>query len=139
MPGSRRMERGMKEIHQFLAEHATEDMSMDEINALLNAHLEEMNAGTDEPRTEETAETADDLMDLAEDSLEDGNKQEALRLARKALKLEPDNLDVEWFLIQHEEKEPESLLRRIQLALERGKESLEKQGFFGEEYIGEFW
>ena len=88
MPGNRRMEKGMKEIHKFLAEHATEDMSMDEINALLNEHLKEMNSGVAEPVTEETAETADDLMDLAEDALEDGNEQEALRLARKALKLE---------------------------------------------------
>ena len=41
MPGNRRMEKGMKEIHKFLAEHTTEDMSMDEINALLNEHLKE--------------------------------------------------------------------------------------------------
>ena len=139
MPGNRRMEKGMKEIHKFLAEHTTEDMSMDEINALLNEHLKEMNAGVAEPATEETAETADDLMDLAEDALEDGNEQEALRLARKALKLEPDNLDVEWFLIQREEKEPEGMLKRIRMALERGKASLEEQGFFDEDSIGEFW
>lgn len=38
-----------------------------------------------------------------------------------------------------EEKEPENLLNRIRLALERGKASLESQGFFDDEYIGEFW
>ena len=138
MATNRRMERSTKEMHKFLAEHATEDMSMDEINALLQAHLGEINAGIDRRRTEETAETADDFMDMAEDRFAEGNEQEALRLARKALKLEPDNLDVEWFLIQREVKEPEDMVRRIELALERGKASLEKQGFF-DDSAGEFW
>ena len=135
----RRRERGTKEIHKFLAEHVTEDMSMDDINALLSKHINEINARIPEEITEETADCADDFMDLAEDKLDDGDLQGAIRLARKALKLEPDNLDAEWFLIQHEEKEPESLLRRMQLALERGKNSLEEKGFFEKENIGEFW
>ena len=138
MATNRRMERSTKEMHKFLAEHTTEDMTMDEINALLQEHLGEINAGIDRRRTEETAETADDYMDMAEDRLAEGNEQEALRLARKALKLEPDNLDAEWFLIQREVKAPEDLLRRVELALERGKASLEKQGFF-DDSVGEFW
>ena len=138
MTTNRRMERSTKEIHKFLAEHMTENMSMDEINALINDHLGEINAGIDRRRTEETAESADDFMDMAEDCLEKGDEQGALRLARKAQKLDPDNLDVEWFLIQREVKEPEVLLRRIELALEKGKESLEKQGYF-EDSVGEFW
>lgn len=139
MQNNRRMERSMKELHQFLAENATQDMSMDEINALMNAHIQEINAGPEKHLTEENAETADDLMDLAEDSLAAGNEQEAIRLARKAAKLDPENIDIEWFLIQHEEREPESILRRMQLALDRGRDSLQKQGFFEEKYIGEFW
>lgn len=95
MATNRRMERSTKEMHKFLAEHTTEDMTMDEINALLQEHLGEINAGIDRRRTEETAETADDYMDMAEDRLAEGNEQEALRLARKALKLEPDNLDAD--------------------------------------------
>jgi tetratricopeptide (TPR) repeat protein len=37
------------------------------------------------------------------------------------------------------EKEPEGMLKRIRMALERGKASLEEQGFFDEDSIGEFW
>jgi len=33
---SRRTDRSTKEIHKFIAEHATEDMIMDEINVLLS-------------------------------------------------------------------------------------------------------
>ena len=119
---NRKMERSQREIHQFLAEHATEDMSIDEINELLSSHMDEINSRITEPMTEETAETADDFMDLAEERLEAGDEQGAIRLARKALKLDPDHLDADWFLIQREEKDPETLLRRIALALERGKE-----------------
>ena len=37
-------DRAMKEVHKFLQENVTENMSMDEINALLQAHLKEINA-----------------------------------------------------------------------------------------------
>ena len=135
----RRTDRTMKEIHQFLREHATEDMSMDEINDLLSTHMQEINAAITKEKTEETAETADDFMDLAEEKLEAGDELGGLRLARKALKLEPDNLDVSWFIIRTEEKDPEVLLRNIRMILETGKASLEKQGFFDADCIGDFW
>ncbi len=134
----RRMERGMKEVHKFIAENATEDMSMEEINALLASHMDEINAGIAKRKTEATAETADDFLDLAEERAEKGDGQGAVRLARKAQKLEPDNLEAELFLIQHEELEPETFLSRTRMALEHGKSVLEKQGIF-EEDTGHFW
>ena len=71
----RRTDRTMKEIHQFLREHATEDMSMDEINDLLSTHMQEINAAITKEKTEETVETADDFMDLAEEKLEAGDRK----------------------------------------------------------------
>ena len=135
----RRMEQSMKEIQKFLDEHATDDMSMDDINALLNAHMGTINAGMMARKTEETAETADDFMFLADEYLQKGDEQGALRMARKALKLEPDNLDAEWFIIQREEKDPEHLPGRMKQALDRGQATLEKQGYFDEDSIGHFW
>ena len=88
MATNRRMERSTKEMHKFLAEHTTEDMTMDEINALLQEHLGEINAGIDRRRTEETAETADDFLDMAEDRLAEGNEQEALRRSCKVLRID---------------------------------------------------
>ena len=41
---NRQMDRTMKELRQFLNDHANEEMSMEEINALLGAHIKEMNA-----------------------------------------------------------------------------------------------
>ena len=63
MQNNRRMERSIKEIHQFLAKNTTQDMSMDEINALLKAHIKEINAGIEKHPAEGNVETADDLMD----------------------------------------------------------------------------
>ena len=136
---SRRTDRSTKEIHKFIMEHATENMTMDEINALLSEHMDEINARITKPVTEETAETADDLLNLAEERLEKDDEQGALRLARKALRLEPDNLDAELFILNHEKLEPEDYLRRMEIALEKGKTNLEKQGFFEDDCIGEFW
>ena len=135
----RRAEQSMKEIQKYLDEHATEDMSMDDVNTLIQEHLGEINAGMKARRTEATAETADDFMFLAEEYLEKNDEQGALRMARKALKLEPDNLDAEWFIIQREEKDPENLLGRIRQALDRGQAALEKQRYYEEDSIGHFW
>ena len=136
---NRQMDRTMKELHQFLNDHANEEMSMEEINALLGVHIKEMNARKPEKLTEKTAETADDFMELAEEKLEEGDELGALRLARKALKLDPDNLDAEWFVIRYEEKDPEVTLSKIRTALESGKANLEKQGYFDKDNIGHFW
>ena len=95
-------ERAMKEVHKFLQENVTENMSMDEINALLQAHLKEINANIPKGITEETAETADDFMELAEQKYKDGDEMGALRLARKAQKMDPDNLDIDLFLLAGE-------------------------------------
>ena len=131
-------ERAMKEVHKFLQENVTENMSMDEINALLQAHLKEINANIPKGITEETAETADDFMELAEQKYKDGDEMGALRLARKAQKMDPDNLDIDLFLLAGEKESVDKTLRKFQKILEKGKTILEKQGCFQED-VGHFW
>ena len=131
-------ERAMKEVHKFLQENVTENMSMDEINALLQAHLKEINANIPKGITEETAETADDFMELAEQKYKDGDEMGALRLARKAQKIDPDNLDIDLFLLAGEKGSVDKTLRKFQKILEKGKTILEKQGCFQED-VGHFW
>lgn len=134
----RETERAMKEIHKFLEENAAENMSMDEINALLQAHMKEINSRIPKEITEETAQTADDLMELAEQKYEEGDEKGALRLARKAQKMDPDNLDIDLFLMAGEEGDLDKTLRKFQRILEKGKNILEKQGCFQED-VGHFW
>jgi len=134
----RETERAMKEIHKFLQEQETENMSMDEINALLQAHLKEINANIPKELSEETAKTADDLIELAEQKYEEGDEKGALRLARKAQKMDPDNLDIDLFLIACEEGDIGTIQKKFQRILEKGKTILEKQGCFQED-VGQFW
>ncbi len=136
---SRGTERSIKAVHEFLAEHATEDMSMDEVNALLQEHMDEINRSVPRPKTEKDAKTAEDFIDLAEQAEERGDEGEALRLVRKAVKLDSEDLDAELMNIRLGEKDPLNVLKRLRLAVEKGRRQLEKAGFFDEEYIGEFW
>ena len=136
---SKMMERSTRTVHEFLAEHATEDMSIDEINELLQQSTEQINQLIRKPLTEEDAETAEDYLILAEQAEEEGNEQEVLRLVRKALKLDPEDLDAVLMEIRYGEKDSLNILARLRVAIDQGRRQLEKAGFFDEEYIGEFW
>ena len=136
---SRETERAIKAAQDFLAKHGSEDMSIEEINALLLEHMDEINSKIPKPKTEKDAETAEDFMDLAEDAENRGDDAEALRLVRKAIKLDPSDLDAELMEIRLGEKNPLNIQKRIRLAADRGRRQLEKDGFFEKEYIGDFW
>ncbi len=129
----------MKAVHEFLAEHTTPDMTMDEINALLQEHMEEINKANPAPETEKDAKTADDFMYLAELAEKTGDDREALRLVRKAIKLDPTDLDAGLMEIRLGEKNPLNAIKRLRLLTDQGRHQLEKAGFFDEEHIGEFW
>ena len=126
-------------MHEFLEKHATAEMSIDEINALVKEHMDEINGSIPRPKTEKDAKTAEDFLDLAEQAVEEGDDAKALRLARKAKKLDPENLDAELMTIRLGEKDPLNALKRLRLAVDQGKRQLEKAGYFKEEYLGEFW
>lgn len=136
---SRQTDRVVKEAHKFLMENVTKGMSMEEINALLQAHMGEINARVPKGLTEETAVTADDFVELAEKKLDEGDEQAALRLARKALKMEPDDLDAELIILNCESDDPETFLTRLRQLIDKGKLGLQKQGFFDENSVGRFW
>ncbi len=136
---SRGTERSLKAMHEFLDSHAAEDMSIDEVNTLLQEHMAEINSSISRPTTEKDAKTAEDFIDLAEQAEKRGDEAEALRLVRKAIKLDPNDLDAELMAIRLGEKDPLNALKRLRLGTEKGRRQLEKKGYFSEEYIGEFW
>ncbi len=139
MPMGRMTEQSMKAVHEWLEKNTNGDMSIDEVNELLREHLEEINQSISRPNSEKEAKTSEDFLYLSENRLESGNEQEALRFARKALKLDPYNLDAELIVIEHGEKNPLNILKRLRLATEKGEKYLQKRFFFDDENIGEFW
>ena len=59
---SRESEKALKAMHQFLEENGAEDMSMDEVNGLLQKFTEDYNSNLPGRITEKTAKTADDYL-----------------------------------------------------------------------------
>ena len=87
---SRESEKALKAMHQFLDENGAEDMSMDEVNGLLQKFTTDYNGNLPGRVTEKTAKTADDFLELAEEA---PTKAKAEKYIKKALELEPDNMD----------------------------------------------
>ena len=136
---NRESDRALRAMHEFLAEHATEDMSIEEVNTLLRDHMSEINSSIPRHMVEKDAKSAEDFIDLAEEAVQNGNDAEALRLVRKALKLNPNDLDAILMEIQLGESNPMNVIKRLRVAVDQGRRQLEKNGYFDEESVGEFW
>lgn len=129
-------EKVMKKANEFLADHLTENMSEEEIQELLNQFMYEHNQNLPGRLTEKTAKTASDFLELAEGAM---NEKTAMRYAKKALALEPDNLDARRMLVSLSPMNEVERLQRIETLVQEGKALMEKQGFADEESIGHYW
>ncbi len=63
---SRDTEKAFKAMNEFLQKNATEDMSNEAMNDLIQGFMEEYNSNRPEEVTEKTAKTSDDFVELAE-------------------------------------------------------------------------
>ena len=81
-------------------------------------------------------ETADDYLELAERA---HSKKKCLEYLRKALELEPENVDVQLQLIVHTlEGKTDEQLPALQRLMDAAAKQLEREGCF-KESVGEFW
>ena len=126
----------MKDIRNFLENNMREDMSEEQINSLLAELMKDHNNSPREVVTEKNAKTADDFMELAgrADSVKD-----ALKFGRKAIKLDPDNLDAEQLVAELSALNSVDLVKKLDRAVKHGNEVMAKQGYMDKEYEGEFW
>lgn len=129
-------EKVMKKANEFLADHLTENMSEEEIQELLNQFMYEHNQNLPGRLTEKTAKKASDFLELAEGAI---NEKTAMRYAKKALALEPDNLDARRMLVSLSPMNEVERLQRIETLVQEGKALMEKQDFADEESIGHYW
>lgn len=135
---SRETEKMFKQLHKFIDENGGENLSEEEMEKLTQVFVDNFNKGLYRDVmdvTEETAETSDDFIQLAEES-EDYVK--ALKYARKALKLNPDNLDAELFIAFNNAESAFEMQKKLQVILKHGNEIMEKEGYFVED-MGHFW
>ena len=134
---SRESEKALKAMHQFLDENGAEDMTMDDVNGLLQKFTEDYNSNLPGRITEKTAKTADDYLELAEEA---PTKAKAEKYIKKALELEPDNMDaVSASLDLIEDDSTWEYYQKLSEAVKNGTKLMEKKGFMDEDSIGEYW
>ena len=132
---SRETEKILKELQHFMDSHADEIKSEDDANALAEQFLAEYDQKC-AAQKDHAPETADDYLDLAEQAT---SKKKHMEYLRKALELEPDNLDARLQMItcttEHHLDEQRLALQEL-LAL--AEQQMKKSGAF-KEYSGQFW
>ena len=132
---SRETERLLKELNRFISLHENEITDEDSMNRLCEQFLEEHNLGI--PDLKNTVpETADDYLELAEQAT---SKKKCVEYLRKALELEPENVDVQLQLIGHTlEGKSDEQLPALQKLMDAAAKQLEQEGCFKED-VGAFW
>ena len=80
-------------------------------------------------------EQSDDLLFEAYD---EPIKTKAIKLAKQALELNPNNIDAENFITKHETNTIKRL-KKYEETLNKEKANLEKENFFNKENVGIFW
>lgn len=131
---SRETEKVFKELDKFLADKEIE--SEEQAQALMEQFMTQYNASSLMRKGEITPETADDYLELAEGA---DTKKMGLKYAKKALELEPDNLDAEVMVAELSSSNFEQMIEKYQTIIVSATEKLKKEGYFQEEYIGDFW
>lgn len=76
--------------------------------------------------------------ELLEEALDATSKNKALKLAKQALEIYPDNIDAENLIVEFEEN-PIKKLKKYDSIIEKATKLLEEQNMFDKENIGDFW
>ena len=76
--------------------------------------------------------------DLLEEAFETTSKTKAIKLAKQALEIYPDNIDAESFIADYEEHQIKKL-EKYNNIIEHATKLLEKENIFDQKNIGDFW
>jgi len=76
--------------------------------------------------------------DLLFEAYEEPIKEKAIKLAKQALEINPDNIDAENFITKFETNTIKKL-KKYKETLDKEHSNLEKDDLFNKEYVGAFW
>lgn len=107
-----------------------------QLKSMLHDFISSGNYPKDLKPSEENAETAGDFMELAGFA---PTKKEALRLIKKALELEPQNIDALYMKAKLTTTTPEKFADKCKSILNKAEKTMKSEGYFDEENIGNFW
>lgn len=131
---SKETESFFKAFSQYTGDHGFE--SEEDLKAALQAFVAQYNQQIMQGNRSGDPETADDFLALAEGAF---TKKEALKYAKEALKLEPDNIDAQTAVAVYSSATPETTLDKLKSVYTSATAQMKKQGWFDEENIGKFW
>lgn len=132
---SRNTEKLLKELDRFISLHENEITDEDSMDRLCEQFLEEHNFGTPDLKNTEP-KTADDYLELADQTM---SKKKCVEYLRKALELEPENVDVQLQLIVHTlADKTDEQLPALKKLMDGAAKQLDQEGCFKED-VGAFW
>ena len=131
---SRETEKFFKDFSKYAEDLDLE--SEDDLNAALHSFMAKYNAKIIDGKRSDSPETADYYLELAEQA---HSQKEALKYAKKALKLEPDNIDAQTAVAISSATTVETTLSKLKDVYISATAQMEAKGFFEDENIGEFW
>lgn len=123
------MEKFMKEMNRYIEEHKDEVKSEDDYQRLADEFIKKYNSSTQ-------TDTADDFLEKAQNA---ETLKERIEYLRKAISLDPENVDAAAQLIIMANKDvPDECLSRIEKLISKETERLKEKGFF-DKIDGSFW
>jgi len=128
---SRQTEKLFKEFERFMQENDDIEINSEEdMNNAMQVFMSKYQPSAND------IETADDYLELAESA---DTKKEALKYAKKAVELEPDNLDAASMVLELSCTSSEKLTEKYRDLIAEAEEKLKEQGYFEDDNIGKFW
>lgn len=124
-------EKLFKQFESFLQEN--NDITLNDEESLNNALKTFM---SNYQSNQDDVETVYDYLELAESAT---TKKEALKYAKKAVELEPDNLDAMSLVIELTCTSSEKLTEKYKNLIAEAEVKLKEQGYFEDYNIGDFW
>ena len=131
---SRQTENFFKGFSQFTDGQDFE--SEEELNEALHAYMLQYNAQIMQGSGSGSPETADDFLELAEEA---DNPKKALKYAKMALKLEPDNIDAQTAVAVNSASTVEATVEKLKAVYVSATEQIKEQGLLVDDNIGHFW
>ncbi len=127
---SRQTEKIFNDFNQFVRGNDIEIENKDKLNKILDEFMADYQYDGNDTGS------ADYYLELAESA---NTKKSALMYAKKAVELEPDNLDAMAMVIELSCTSSEKLSEKYKNLIAEAEEKLKEQGYFEEENIGDFW
>ena len=131
---SSQTEKIFKELNKAVAEHG-EFASKEEAEKFINEFMNNHNENLPEPLTEKTAKSAEDYLELADQTVDEARR---LKYIKQARKIDPDNLDAELEYITYTAKDDLDCLKKLKSAVGKGNQIMKKEGYMDDD-IGHFW